>query len=73
LHDSIIGERLGVPSVSVMTTEFVSAAALMSRVLGAEGHPFVVIEHPISSASGDALIMRARKAAADSAEILVQA
>ena len=67
----MIGERLSVPSVSVMTTEFVSAAALMSRVLGAEGHPFVVVEHPISSASGDALVERARKAASDSVNILV--
>ena len=53
-----------------MTTQFVSAAELMSRVLGAEDHPFAVIEHPISSASNDVLGERARQAAADSAAIL---
>jgi hypothetical protein len=34
-----------------MTERFVSAAELMSRVLGMEGYQFAVIPHPISSAS----------------------
>jgi hypothetical protein len=53
-----------------MTTEFVSAAELMSRVLGAEDFPFVVIEHPISSASNELLGERARHAVSESAAIL---
>lgn len=56
-----------------MTSKFVSAAELMARVLGADGYPFVVIEHPISSATPDVLFERARKAVADSAGILVGA
>jgi hypothetical protein len=36
-----------------MTTRFVSAAGLMSRVLGMPGYAFAVIDHPVSSA-GDA-------------------
>lgn len=48
-------ERLGVPAVAVMTERFVSAAELMSRVLGMEGYQFAVIAHPISSASDDGL------------------
>jgi hypothetical protein len=59
----VSGELLGVPSVGIMTEEFVSAAELMSRVLGAEGYPFIVIPHPISSASPDELEERARLAA----------
>ena len=54
-----------------MTSEFVSAADVMARALGAEGYRFVVIEHPISSASPEALAERARKAAAESAALLV--
>ena len=54
-----------------MTTEFVSAAKLMSRVLGAEDFPFVVIEHPISSASNEVLGDRAREAVSQSAAILI--
>jgi len=53
-----------------MTSKFVSAADLMSRVLGADGYRYVVIEHPISSATLDMLGERARKAVADSVAIL---
>jgi 2-keto-3-deoxy-L-rhamnonate aldolase RhmA len=55
-----------------MTTKFVSAAELMARVLGAEGYPFVVIEHPISSASDEALAEAARAAVARGLELLVR-
>jgi hypothetical protein len=70
LHDAIIGERLGLPSVGIMTSNFVGAAELMARALGAEGYPFVVIEHPISSATPEALAERARGAVAESVQIL---
>jgi len=53
-----------------MTSNFVSAAALMARALGAEGYRFVVIEHPISSASAEQLAARARSAAAESVALL---
>jgi transaldolase len=43
-----------------MTSRFVSAAELMSRVLGMPDYPFAVIEHPISSASDERLAERAR-------------
>lgn len=65
------GDRLGVPSVAIMTEQFVSAAELMGTVLGADGYPFVTISHPISSASHDALAHSARRAAERAAEILL--
>ena len=43
-----------------MTENFVSAAELMSKVLGAPGYDFCVIDHPVSSASDAALRERAR-------------
>lgn len=46
-----------------MTEKFVSAAELMSQVLGAADYPFVVIAHPISSAEAHDLAERARIAA----------
>ena len=67
----MIGERLGLPSVGIMTDKFVSAAELMARALGAESFRFVVIEHPISSADTAALGERARRAAERCAEILL--
>ena len=50
---------MGIPSISIMTSKFVSAAEMMSRALGAEGYPFVIIDHPISSASKDELKLQA--------------
>jgi hypothetical protein len=43
-----------------MTTRFVSAAELMSRVLGMPGYRFAVIEHPVSSATDAGLAARAQ-------------
>ena len=43
-----------------MTTRFVSAAELMSRVLGMPGYAFAVIGHPVSSATDDGLAAMAR-------------
>lgn len=71
MHDAVIGERLGLPSAGIMTVPFVSAAELMTRVLGADDHRFVTIDHPISSASIDALNERAAKAASDVVQILM--
>lgn len=53
-----------------MTEKFVSAAELMSRVLGADGHRFVTIAHPISSATDAQLAAAARVAAADIVTLL---
>lgn len=56
-----------------MTSEFVSAAELMARVLGADAYPFVVTEHPISSASGSELESRAKRAVEESVRLWTQA
>ena len=69
----MIGEKIGKPSVGIMTTKFVSAAELMAKVLGADEYPFVVIDHPISSASGETLDAWARQAARDSIDLLIGA
>ena len=59
MHDAVSSERAGTPALGVMTSRFVSAAELMSNVLGAPGYKFAVIDHPVSSASD---IERANKA-----------
>ena len=60
------------PSAGIMTTQFVSAAELMAKVLGLPGYPFVVIDHPISSATLDELSTRARQAADEVAALLTR-
>jgi hypothetical protein len=66
----VTAERRGIPAAAVMTEQFVSAAELMGRVLGADGHPFVTIPHPISSATGEQLAAAARAAAVRCAALL---
>ena len=46
--------------MAVMTEPFASAAALMCRVVGMPNYKFVVIGHPISSASDEQLAQYAR-------------
>jgi hypothetical protein len=54
-----------------MTTRFVSAADLMSRVLGMPGYAFAVIDHPVSSATDEGLGAMAR-ATIDQARTLLK-
>ncbi|MFT6581103.1 MAG: hypothetical protein ACJAU6_001535 [Alphaproteobacteria bacterium] len=71
MHDAVEGDRQGTPSIGVMTSNFVSAAELMARVLGADGYPFVTIDHPVSSATIEKLSQEAIKAVAAGAAILL--
>ena len=61
MHDAVSSERAGTPALGVMTSRFVSAAELMSNVLGAPGYKFAVIDHPVSSASNTELANKAKK------------
>ena len=59
MHDAISSERVGTPAVGVMTSNFISAAELMAKVLGMPGYAFSIIDHPVSSASDQELEARA--------------
>ena len=65
-------ERLGVPAIGVMTTRFVTAAELMSKVLGMPGYPFAIIDHPVSSATDADLLEKARVTIAQARRLLLQ-
>jgi len=54
-----------------MTERFVSAAELMGRALGMPGYKFVVIGHPISSASGEQLAEFARQTVEQARQLLL--
>jgi hypothetical protein len=67
-----VAERQGVPAIGVMTARFVSAAELMARVLGLPDYRFVVIGHPISSASDAELEAYARETIAQARGLLLR-
>jgi hypothetical protein len=54
-----------------MTTRFASAAELMCKVLGMPDYKFVVIGHPISSASDAQLAEYARATVAQAKKLLL--
>jgi hypothetical protein len=56
-----------------MTERFVSAAEMMSRVLGMPGYRFAVIGHPVSSATDAELETMARRAIEQGIGLLVRA
>jgi hypothetical protein len=67
----VSGERLGTPSVAVITTGFVDGAALMARALGLPGYRFAVISHPISSAADAELSAKAADALRQAEDLLL--
>jgi hypothetical protein len=71
LHDAVAAERQGVPAIAVMTERFVSAAELMCRALGMPNYRFVIVGHPISSASDDELSQYARMTIAQAPLVLL--
>ena len=54
-----------------MTVRFASAAQMMCRVLGMPDYKFVVIGHPISSASDEQLAAYARETVAQARKLLL--
>jgi hypothetical protein len=58
--------------MAVMTERFVSAAELMCRALGMPNYRFVIVGHPISSASDDELSQYARMTIAQAPLVLLQ-
>jgi len=67
----VAGERVGTPAAAVITTGFVDGAELMSSALGLPGYPFVVIPHPISSATDDELRAKAADTLRQAASLLL--
>ncbi len=61
------------PAIAVMTERFVSAAELMCRVLGMPQYKFIVIGHPISSASDEQLTEYARTTIEQARHLLLRA
>ena len=61
------------PAIAVMTEPFVSAAALMCRVVGMPDYKFAVIGHPLSSASDERLAEYARATIEQVYDLLLQA
>ena len=47
MHDGIFFEDHGIPTATVVSSEFVGAAAAQARALGSVDYPTIVVPHPI--------------------------
>jgi hypothetical protein len=59
LHDTVGLENLGVPSVPVATTEFMTPARIQAGALGRPGFDAVYVEHPIQDQTPQQIADRA--------------
>ncbi|MGI8722706.1 MAG: UGSC family (seleno)protein [Geodermatophilaceae bacterium] len=59
VQDGIAVERAGVPTVVIVTTEFLTTARISARAAGIPDYPFVVIDHPLGSLTPPLLGQRA--------------
>lgn len=63
VRDAIALERKGIPSVAIITTEFVRETELTRRAIGMQGLCPVVIDHPVSSITPSEVDSRAMQVA----------
>lgn len=61
-QDGIAVERRGVPTVVIVTTEFVTTARIAATAAGIPDYPFTVIDHPLGSLTPPQLAQRADRA-----------
>jgi len=62
MHDGFSLESLGVPTAVIVTTTFLHEAKVQRAALGMNDLAPVVIEHPLSSISEEAIQVRATDA-----------
>ena len=53
MHDGVFFEDAGLPTATVISTEFVNAARAQARALGATDYPTIVVAHPIQTLTRD--------------------
>jgi len=49
VYDTVEFEKLGIPSTTIITAAFKKAADFQFRGKGMQGHPYVVLPHPVSN------------------------
>jgi alkanesulfonate monooxygenase SsuD/methylene tetrahydromethanopterin reductase-like flavin-dependent oxidoreductase (luciferase family) len=62
VHDGVFFEDHGIPTATVISTEFVRAARAQAGALGAQDYQTVVVAHPIQPLTRDEVRALADKA-----------
>ncbi|MBH97447.1 MAG: hypothetical protein CMM56_03240 [Rhodospirillaceae bacterium] len=72
MHDAITLEKAGIPTVAIITSEFIDSAKIMAKSCGISEYGFAIVEHPISSASNTELEEKARESITQAERLLVR-
>lgn len=59
--DGILLERRGIPTAAICTDLFVPNGQAIAHAHGAPDYPFLLVKHPISSATEDGLAREAKR------------
>jgi hypothetical protein len=62
VHDGVFFEDRGIPTATIISAEFVRAAAAQARALGADDYRTVVVAHPIQPLTRDEVRILADRA-----------
>jgi hypothetical protein len=62
VHDGVFFEDQGIPTATIISTEFVNAARAQARALGANDYRTIVVAHPIQPLTRDEVRVLADKA-----------
>jgi hypothetical protein len=62
VHDGVFFEDQGIPTATIISTEFVNAARAQARALGAEDYRTIAVAHPIQPLTRDEVRVLADKA-----------
>ena len=62
MHDGVFFEDHGIPTATVISTEFIRAAAAQANALGATAYKTVVVQHPSQPLTRDEVRALADKA-----------
>jgi alkanesulfonate monooxygenase SsuD/methylene tetrahydromethanopterin reductase-like flavin-dependent oxidoreductase (luciferase family) len=62
VHDGVFFEDHGIPTATVISSEFVNAARAQAEALGARDYRTVVVAHPIQPLTADEVRAHADKA-----------
>jgi alkanesulfonate monooxygenase SsuD/methylene tetrahydromethanopterin reductase-like flavin-dependent oxidoreductase (luciferase family) len=65
VHDGVFFEDHGIPTATIISAEFVRAAAAQARALGADDYRTVVVAHPIQPLTRDEVRALADRAFAE--------
>ena len=53
VHDTVEFEKRGIPATTIITQAFRNTAVFQFRAKGMDGHPYVMLPHPISNLKPD--------------------